>query len=150
MWYSNTWNLHGILEVCQWLKTEFLDDSYEKKYRDVIWCHTRVITLVNLVSDGIYERGHINLIQVFKKRQHPLLRGKSIIKPYLDIYNVITGSVTGASTGTAETCKNTEPYASLRLHFSAGSAFLLDLGAMLCQCLSGQNLQRMHPVSTTV
>lgn len=117
-----------------------------KKYRDDIWGPTGVGALVLLVSDYIYERGHMNLILVFNKRQ----RHQSIIKQYLEIHNVITGSVTGASTGIAETCKHTEPYASLRLHFPAGSAFLLDLGAVLCQRFSGQNLQRMHPVSTTV
>lgn len=41
---------------------------------------------------------------------------------------MITGSERGSSPGPAETCKHTEPYASLRLHFPAGSAFLLDLG----------------------
>lgn len=117
-----------------------------KKHRDDIWGPTEVGTWVLLVSDCVYERGHMNLIPVFNKRQ----RHQSIIKLYLEIYNVITGSVTGASTGTAETCKHTEPYASLRLHFPAGSAFLLDLGTVLCQHFSGQNLQRMHPVSTTV
>lgn len=46
---------------------------------------------VLLVSDCIYEWGHINLIPVFNKRQ----QHQSIIKPYLEISNVITGSVTG-------------------------------------------------------
>lgn len=61
-------------------------------------------------------------------------------------------SLTRVSTGETNACEHSQPYASLRLHFPAGTALLLRACLVPAAniSLAGIFLQGMHPVSTIV